>query len=105
MLCYTCKDHFNKVKDLLQHFHKMTCTWKKVHDLKLQGEESQADRLVAKITGTYKPMTEEAKEKLRQYMEENKEKIAARAKLKRMTKQAFERNIKNSTKKLQRKVL
>ena len=105
MLCGLCKESFPKFAKLADHWKAMSCTWAKVLALRREGKEQEADVLVRKITGTYKEMTEEAKEKLREYYEEHKEEIRARQKLKRMTEQAYRRNIENSTKKLNRKVL
>jgi len=103
MLCATCKESFRKFAKLSEHWKTAVCTWAKVIQLKRAGKESEADTLQRKILGTYKPMTEEDKAKLREYYEEHKEEIQARQKLKAMTRKAFERNIENSTKKLNRK--
>jgi hypothetical protein len=105
MLCGTCKASYKQVGKLLNHLKRFECTWGEVLKLKRLGKYSEADTLIKKITGTYVPMSEEAKEKLKEYYEEHKDEILAKAKLKRMTQQAYERNIANSTKKLNRKVL
>ena len=104
MLCSTCKEKFPKISKLITHWKSNVCNpWKQVIELKRSGQERDADSLIAKITGTYKPMTEEAKEKLKTYYEEHKEEILAKAKLKRMTQQAMERNIANKSKNIRRK--
>ena len=53
--------------------------------------------------GVYEPMTEEDKEKLRIYMEEHKEEIAARAKLKRMTEKKLREGLQNNSRTIRRK--
>lgn|SRR5574339_243137 len=105
MLCFTCKAPFPKVAKLISHWRRMECTWAEVLKLKRLGKYSEADTMVKKITGTYKEMTEEAKEKLRQYYEDHKDDILAKAKLKRMTEKAFKRQIDERTRKYNRKVL
>lgn len=102
MLCVNCQESFKSIKSISAHWKSLVCTWGKVVELRKAGKESEADTLVRKITGTYKEMTEEAKEKLKNYYEDHKEEILAKAKLKRMTRQAIERSIEKRTNKLNR---
>lgn len=59
--------------------------WAKVVELRASGEMDAADRAARKAMGIVpEPMSEEAKEKLREYNETHKEEIRERAKFKRM---------------------
>lgn len=61
--------------------------WVRVVELRAKGEADAADRAARRAMGVKgEPMTEEAKEKLREYREAHKDEIAARAKLKRVVK-------------------
>ena len=61
--------------------------WAKVVELRASGQADEADRAARKAMGVKgEPMTEETKEKLRQYNEEHKEEIKERAQLKRQIK-------------------
>lgn len=57
--------------------------WKRVTELRKQGQDGAADRLIRKMLGVAEPMSEEAKAKLREYYEKNKEAIQERQKAKR----------------------
>jgi hypothetical protein len=53
--------------------------WKRIIELRKDGQHDAADRLVRKILGIQgPPMSEETKEKLRRYNEEHAEEIKAR---------------------------
>lgn len=53
--------------------------WAHVVELRREGKEDSADRLVRKLLGVQgPPMSEETKEKLRKYSEDHKEEIKAR---------------------------
>lgn len=53
--------------------------WKRVIELRRAGQDEAAGRLVRKLLGIQgPPMSEETKEKLRQYNEEHKDEIKAR---------------------------
>lgn len=61
--------------------------WAKVVELRAKGELDAADRIAKRAMGIVpEPMSEEAKEKLREYNETHKEEIKERAKLKRTIK-------------------
>lgn len=60
--------------------------WAKVVELRALGDLDAADRIAKRAMGIVpEPMSEEAKEKLREYNETHKDEIKERAKLKRMT--------------------
>lgn len=61
--------------------------WMQVVELRAKGEFDAADRIARRAMGIMpEPMSEEAKEKLREYNETHKEEIKERVKLKRIVK-------------------
>lgn len=77
--------------------------WNKVLELRKTGQEGAADRLINKILGISKPMSEEAKAKLKEYYEKNKEEIQQRQKEKRELRRRTKEIIQNNSQKLTRK--
>lgn len=77
--------------------------WQKVIDLKAEGKDGSADRLIRKIFGIQEPMSEEAKEKLRLWNLEHKEEIAERAKQKREFERRTKELLEQSSRKLDKK--
>lgn len=66
--------------------------WQKVVDLRRDGKDDAADRMVRKILGIQGPvMTEEVKAKLRAYNEAHKEEIKERRKQERAIRRAVSR--------------
>jgi CHASE3 domain sensor protein len=66
--------------------------WAHVVELRRAGKDDAAGRLAKKLLGIQgPPMTEEVKEKLRQYNEEHKEEIAARKKARAARQKAISR--------------
>lgn len=100
MKCGYCQAHFRKVGKLLSHWKTDRCPlklWEKVVEFRKAGEISKAERATARALGTYTPMSEEAKETLKQYGIEHKEEIDERRKLKAMQKRIFEARIKSQS--------
>ena len=57
-------------------------TWQQIVDYKKEGKHAKAEKLRLQSLGLWEPMTDEAKEKLRQYGIDHKEEIDARRKMK-----------------------
>lgn len=88
MICGKCGQKREKIYELYVHWQS-TCesraAWQRVIDAKKEGNFESAARIARKAMGVEGPeMSEETKEKLRQYREEHKEEISAKEKLKRM---------------------
>lgn len=96
--CGYCKVFKDKrVTKVLLHQKRDHCQedlrWAEVIALDKAGEESKADRLRRDILGVKVEMSEEAKEKLRQYAEEHKEEIAEKRKLKAMERERLKARV------------
>lgn len=93
MKCGQCGVGQESVGLLLGHWNTdcgIRGSWKEVMEARREGDLDRAERLARKAMGIQGPeMSEETKEKLRQYRELHKEEIAAKEKLKRMTKRRF----------------
>jgi hypothetical protein len=83
MICGYCMKVRGKASKVLFH-QKHGCStdprWGEVVRARRAGHASTADRIARKILGVAEPMSEEAKEKLREYNETHKEQIKARRK-------------------------
>ncbi len=77
--------------------------WQKALDLRKQGQDAAADRVINKILGISKPMSEEAKAKLREYNEKNREAIKERQRQKREVRKRTLELVKGGAEKLTRK--
>ena len=78
--------------------------WACVVEARASGDIDQVDRLARKAMGVKSPpMTEETKEKLRQYNEENKDAVGVRAKLKRQERRTLKATLKQRGKEIRRK--
>lgn len=88
MTCGKCKKSgYHKVSDLEAHWDSTDCTsnndWQQVIEARKAGKDGQAEKLIRKVLGIHRPMSEEAKEKLRQHNEAHKDDIALRRKFNR----------------------
>jgi hypothetical protein len=77
--------------------------WQRATELRAQGQDGAADRVIRKILGVVEPMSEEAKAKLRAYNEEHKEEIKQRREERRATRQRTLEILAEQSKKLTRK--
>ena len=93
MKCGYCEEVSGKASEILAHQKKDKCQedkrWGEVIRLTQEGSERAAGTLTRKILGVYEPMSEEDKEKLREYNEKNKEIIKVRRDIKNGVKAAF----------------
>ena len=75
---------WTSIERWLSRIRDNNCLWQEHYDAMKLGEDIKADKIFRKIFDIKGPeMTEDAKEKLRQYAIDNKEKIKANAKAKR----------------------
>lgn len=89
MICGKCKKTgYTKIADLETHWSK-ECNpnneWHQIVEARKAGNDTQAEKLIRKALGIHRPMSEEAKEKLRQHNETHKEDIALRRKFNRQS--------------------
>ena len=89
MICGKCKKSgYRKITDLQTHWHSKECTkgeWLQIVEARKAGNNGQAEKLIRKALGIHHPMSEEAKEKLRQHNETHKKDIALRRKFNRQS--------------------
>ena len=97
MICGKCKKSgYHKIADLERHWRSKDCPsnsdWQQIINARKAGNDGQAEKLIRKVLGIHRPMSEEAKEKLRQHNEAHKDDIALRRKFNRQaTKRIQER--------------
>ena len=78
--------------------------WERVMHLKREGHSDQGDRLAKRLLGVKgEPMSEETKEKLRQYQEEHKGEIKVRQEVKRDVRRRTKVLLASSSKTIRRK--
>lgn len=102
--CGLCKKGAKNVGDLLRHLK--TCSdprWERVLEARRKGNHETANRIVRKILGISKPMSEEAKEKLRLWSEAHKDEIRERRRGQRRLRAALKSGIAQASRKLQKK--
>lgn len=90
MMCAQCKKFSTKrVAEFLTHI-KIGCKneiWAQIAVARKNGEDSLVDKLIRKAFGIHRPMSEEAKEKLRLHNVEHKEDIKLKRKFQRKSQQ------------------
>jgi len=99
MICGRCSIFkTSSIEELEKHMKTEECRkndpWNAVVNARKAGQYKLAKRLTHKILGISKPMSEESKEKLRRYNEENKELIAERRHEKYMLKKQLKNRMK-----------
>lgn len=98
MICGRCHTfsakQFAQLKD---HWKTPDCQegniWTQIIIAKRTGQDYEADRLTRKALGIHRPMSEEAKEKLRQHNEEHKDDIKLRRKFNRQTEKRIQEKL------------
>jgi hypothetical protein len=86
VICGNCKTFRTRAaSEMLGHFGRCRdARWKRVLELRAQGDLDQAARLIRKILGVQgPPMDEEKKAELRAWKEEHKDEILAKNRQKR----------------------
>lgn len=96
MICAQCKKFTTKkVAELALHL-KTGCKneiWAQIAEARRNGQDSTVDRLIRKAFGIHRPMSEEAKEKLRLHNEEHKEDIKLKRKFQRKSQQRIKEKL------------
>lgn len=105
MICVNCGGTGIKTsRELFRHQDECYSRgWQEVVNLRLAGEYEAADRKTRKLLGVNTPMTEEDKQKLKEYYEEHKEEIKIRAKAKRQAKKRQQELMKSGSTSIKRK--
>ncbi len=104
MLCSSCKRPFERVADYFQHARNHECSpWAEVVELKAAGKFRAAAHAANIAMGVHVEMTEEEKQERKDYYEENKESILARAKVKREASKRLKEGLQNKSKTIKRK--
>jgi hypothetical protein len=103
--CGVCLDFADKKASKVLA-HGKTCVnpaWQRIEEARKEGLFDKANRIFRKLFGIGEPMSEEAKQKLKEYREAHAEEIKEKQQGKRMLRAALRRHVKQESAKLDRK--
>ena len=94
MICGKCLNYRSKKYDDIKiHQSTRECekydTWCKIAEARKSGQDGAADKLLRKALGIKTEMSEETKQKLKSYYEEQKEEINLARKLKKASQKRY----------------
>lgn len=94
MICGKCKKFSTKSIGVLSSHWKYGCTkeiWSQIVVARQEGSDAKTDKLIRKAFGIHRPMSEEAKEKLRKHNAEHREDIKMKRKFQRQSQQRHQK--------------